>query len=349
MTTPTIAQKRLMAAGAIKSSAGWGVAQEITSAFGMLIETDGGLLRNQPYMPAKESDTPFVLEGDLGNIEAVEFGPEFFLRYDMGAIGVLIAQLFGKANDAVNQGDIAYLQSFEWEDENDGDFATFAIERRDKIFEVPSAKPHMLDLSIADGFLKGKIGLKGNTLINTSTVNELTEMDALTYESRGTRIKFSQLVADMNDQVNGDAAGETDLIISDIAIHYERPMDGPHKAGSPFIIEPKQNGQGIITVTMTFPRMSAVNAAYFADFIAETEKKLRLEFTGAVLGSSAHSEFLRLFFPRMRIINIDYPFDDIIPATITLQAEEAASAPTGMGKTRPYVVIMNRRSTDYLT
>ncbi|MCK4759724.1 MAG: hypothetical protein KAT69_06715, partial [Candidatus Aminicenantes bacterium] len=65
--TPTIPQRRLLAAGAIKSAQIWGTADAISE--GMLIEGDGGLARTQPYLPAREADTPFVMEGDLGNIE----------------------------------------------------------------------------------------------------------------------------------------------------------------------------------------------------------------------------------------------------------------------------------------
>jgi hypothetical protein len=314
----------------------------------MLIEGDGGLSRKQPYLPAKEADTPFVLEGDLGNIEPVEFSIPFTFRHDPGALGILIAQLFGTTVAPVNQGGAAELHHFVWATNNLGQFATIAVERPSKIFEVPSAKPHMLDLNIADGFIKGTIALRGNTIINTGQVNAAVKLDALTYKDRGNRMKSSGMVVDMNDQSDGDAADETDLELSEIDIHYERPMDAPHKAGSAFIIEPMENGQSIITIKMTFPRMNTVNNAYFADFIAETEKKVRIVITGSLITGTEYYRYLRMFFPRMRIIDVDYPFDDIVPATITLQAEEAATAPTGMGNVLPYWSMMNTTSTDYL-
>lgn len=346
MTIPTIPQKRLMAAGAKKSAQTWGTAEALGAGYGMLIETDGGLVRTQPYMPAKEADTVMPEEGDLGNIEPVDFAPEFFLRYDPGAIGILLAQFFGTAGGPVAAGN-GWRHTFQWAEEIYGEFATFAVERAAKIFEVPSAKPYSFDLSIADGFVKGSIGLRGDTLINDSIVNTLTQMDALTYADRARRIKFSDLSAYLTYQTNISNPDQTDAIeISDIGMHFERPHDGLYKAGSPSIIEPAENDQGIITVSLTFPRMNTINNPYFADFIAETEKKACFWFRGPVLHTTQLYEF-DFYFPRLRVINVDYPFDEIIPCTMTLQVEKAATY-TGFLSPYPYIRPVNLRTTDYL-
>lgn len=349
MTIPSTPQKRFLAAGAKKSAQAWGTAEALGAGYGMLIDSDGGLLRSQAYHPANEADTTFIKEGDLGQVDPVDFAPEFFMRYDPGSIGILIAQLFGVAGNPSALGNDVYSHTFQWDPENDGEFATFAIERVSKIFEVQSAKPYSLDFSIADGFLRGAIGLRGNSVTNNSTVNAATQMDALTYADRNNRIKFSQMSFKMNDESGGAVTSETPLEVSDFTIHYERPMDGIHGAGGASIIEPNQNGQPIITVTLNFPRMNAVNNLYFADFIAETEKKLRIYATGAVAGTGGSTPFsMQQRFPRMRITNVDYPFDEIVPGAITMQAEEAASNPTGEDYALPHIYLSNERSTNYL-
>lgn len=351
MTTPTTAQKRFFAAGVIKSDAAWGTAKAIVAAGGILIDGDGGLIRNQAYHPANESDTTFVKEGDLGDIDPVDFAPEFFMRYDPGGLGILIAQLFGTAGNPNALGNDVYGHTFQWATENAGEFATFAREKRAKIFEVQSAKPISLDFSVADGFLRGVIGLRGNNLVNDSSVNTLTQLDALTYKTRKHRIKFSQMSFKMNDEAEGAVASETALEVSDFTAHYERPHDGLHGAGSAAIIEPQQNGQPIITVTLNFPRSNAVNEAYFADFIAETEKKLRIYATGVVAGTGGSIPFsMQMRFPRMRIIPpVDWQDgEEIMPATIQLQAEEAASTPTGEDYAVPHIYMNNETSTNYL-
>ena len=349
MTTPSTPQKRFLAAGAKKGSSTWGTAEALGAGFGMLIDSDGGLVRSQAYQPTNEADTTFPYEGDLGPVDPVDFSPEFFMRYDPSAIGVLIALLFGTAGSPSAIGNDVYSHTFQWATENDGEFATFCVERMSKIFEVQSAKPYSLDFSISDGFVRGTIGLRGNNLINTSAVNTATQIDALTYADRDNRMKFSQATIWMNDQSGGAVSSETALQVSDLSVHYERPMDGLHAAGSAGIIEPNQNGQSIVTATLNFPRMNAVNNAYFADFIAETEKKLRIKFAGAVAGSGGAVPFsMQLRFPRMRIINIDYPLEEIVPGAITLQAEEATSNPTGEDFPLPHIYLTNEATADYI-
>ena len=348
MTTPAIPQRRLMAAG-FRNGAAWGTALETGAGLGALLESDGGLTRTQPYLPALEADSPFPVEGDLGPIDPIAFAPEFSMRYDLGGLGVALAKFFGTAGNPNAQGDSMYQHTFWWDNEIYGNFVTFALEKLSKIFEVPSAKPTAFDLSIADGFLKGSLSFIGNTLIDNSAVNEATEMDAITYATRGNRIKFSQGNIYMNDQSAGDVANETALVISDLAVHYERPHDGLHGAGSASIIEPMENGAPIVTVTLTFPRMSTINNLYFTtDFIAEVEKKILIDFIGNV-PNAALPYRLKMYFPRMRIISCEYTWDDIIPASITLQAEKAASDPTGMSYMIPVMVTDNGRTTDYLT
>lgn len=346
--SPDVAQRRLMAAG-FRNGAAWGTPLPTGAGLGALLESDGGLTRTQPYLPAREADTPFPLEGDLGPIDPITFAPEFTMRYDMGGLGVALAKFFGTAGNPNSQGDLMYQHSFWWDDEIYGNFVTFALEKFSKVFEVASAKPVTFDLSIADGFLKGTLSFIGNTLVDNSGINGSSNMAAITYATRANRIKFSQGNIYMNDQVDGDAAGGTALIISDLAVHFERPHDSPHKAGSNSIIEPSENGAPIITVTLTFPRMSAVNNVYFTtDFIAEVEKKILIDFIGNVPNTVLPYRF-KMYFPRMRIINCEYTWDEVIPASITLQAEKAASEPTGMTSLIPKLVIDNTRSTDYLT
>lgn len=350
MTTPTTPHKRLYAAGAKIGSSTWGTAEALGAGFGMVLTGDGGLKLTKPYNPAMEADTPFVLEGDLNPNDPVDFAIEFTMRYDPGAIGILMAQLYGTAGtpSAVGAG---FAHILDWATVNYGKFVTFAIERPSKIFEVVSAKVYAMDLSIDGGYLKGTISLRGDQLINDSAVNTATQMDALTYVDRGNRVKFSDLTVYMLDQSSvSEPDSSTALELSDINFHLERPHDTVHKAGSESIIEPAENGHPVLTVEMTFPRMNTVNDAYFADFKDETEKKAFFWFDGNFISGGAGQRYQYMhYFPRLRIIECDYPFDDVVPARIKLQAEEASSDVAGFGTHRvPYLRIANTRSTDYL-
>lgn len=348
MATPTVPEKRLMAA-AIKKGSAWGTAVALGATFGALLESDGGLKRSAPYLGAMEADTPFVMEGDLGPVDPVTFSPSFSMRYDPGGLGIAMASFFGTAGNPANPIGGVYQHTIRWADEIYGNFVTFGVERVGKIFEVPSAKPVSLDLTVGGGLIKGSMGFIGDLVKDNSSINTLTQMDAITYADRGNRIKFAGTTVKMNDQTGGAVASETALEVSDLSVHFERPHDNPHKAGSVSIIEPAENGHPIITVELNFPRMNAVNAAYFTtDFIGEVEKKMEIKFQGGTL-SGAYTYYWDILFPRLRVIEVDYSWDEVIPSRIKLQAEEAAAAPTGLLYTRPYMFIENARSTDYLT
>jgi hypothetical protein len=346
MATPTTPQKRLLAAGARKASE-WGSALALGAGYGILITGDGGLARKQAYGPAKEADTPFVLEGDLGPIDAIDFSPEFDLRYAPGKLGMLMALLFGTAGVPADQGSGGWKHTIQFADSIVSLFATYAVERPGKIWEVASAKPFGLDLSVAGNFVKGKISLRGNTLIDDSAVNTATQLDALTYDDRENRVKFTQCSVKMNAQSGGDVTSETALQINNMTLGISRPLDTYHAAGDVSIIEPQENDHPSVSLSLNFPRMNAVNAAYFATFIAETEQKLLLQFTGPLIGGAIYYSW-KFFFPRMRIVEIDFPFDEVVPGSIKFEAEEAAANPTGMSYKRPYIELINKQNTDYL-
>jgi hypothetical protein len=453
MGTPTTPQKRLLAAGAVKAGT-WGDAVAVGEDFGILIKNDGGLAKKAALLAAKEADTPMVMEGDLGPIEAVDFAPEFDMRYNPGMIGMLIAMLFGTAGTPVAQflidvtnnkidfdeggaeltgtvasgqysgadlataiaaamnaaegktltytctfstvtrkftigagtnftirwntgthkatdiSDVcgysdaandtgsssydsdnvvgnAWKHTFQWSNTISGLMATLVVERVGKIWEVPSCKPMALDLTIAGGILTGKLSLRGNTIVDDSLVNTETEVDALTYADRENRVKFVQGTVKMNGQGEGDVAEEDSLRVSNLTVKFSRPMDAVHVIGDPLIIEPMDGEHPAATITINFPRMSTENDAYFQTFTGETEQKMLIEFTGPLIELGLYYK-LSLYFPRLRIVDVDNPFDDIVPASITLEAEAAAAAPTGMDYMRPYLELLNAYNTDYL-
>ena len=348
MTTPNIPLKRLMAAGA-KKGATWGTAVAVGASDGLLLESDGGPERKQPYLPAKELDTPFVETGDLGAVEPVDFSPSFTMRYNPGAIGTLLAQLFGTAGTPKQQGTTsAYKHTIKWADSNSGHFSTFVVERPGKILEVPSAKPYKFSFSVEEGLLKGSIGLRGNNLIDNSLVNQATQVDALTYADRKNRISFKQISVKMNDQAGGDLATETALELANISGDLERSSDAKIVGGSPTIIEPLDGPHPTGTLKLEFARANATNQAFFSKFTGETLQKLSISFLGAVIETTYHFE-LRFVFPQARIINYSAPLDDTIPVTLDLAIEAAGTNPTGMDDCRPYLEWVNTRATDYLT
>jgi len=348
MATPTTPERRLLAAGAKKGSA-WGTAVALGAGDGLLIVSDGGPTRKQPYSPAKEHDTPFVRTGDLGPIDPVDFALSFFMRYDPGRIGTLLAMIYGTAGAPTPQGTTAYKHIFQFKDTIEGHFVTYAKEIPGKIHEIASAKPYAAEFSIADGLLQASLSLRGNKLIDDSIVNTATQMDALTYPDRYNRVKFSELQVKMNDESGGDLASETALVINGLTISISRTLDAVPPAGQDYILEPLETDHPQVTVKLNFPRASSINTAFFQKFIAETPQKLLAKFTGKLIESTYYYD-LAFYFPRLKFSPDPptYADNEVVPAEITLVAEEAAAMPTGMSYVRPYIELINKATTDYL-
>lgn len=346
MATPTTPEERLYATAAIKGAA-WGTALAVGAGKGLLLTSDGNPMAKQPYKRAEEADTPFIQTGDLGDIDPVDFSPAFFMRYDPGAGGMLESLLFGTAGTPTLVGaTLAYKHVFQWADSVYGKFAIYATEMPGKIYEVASAKVMGLTLNVADGFLMGSLKLRGNTVIDTSAVNTATQMDAITYVNRFNRIKFRQGSVKMNAQSGGDVASATVLELSGLTIVYDRKFDTKHVAGSSTIIEPNEEGYPEIKIKLSMPRFNSVNAAFLATLKAETPQKMLIKFTGALIETGFYYD-RALYFPRVVITNFESKKDKIVTLDIDLDAEQAATAPTGMIYVRPYEELVNLQTTDY--
>lgn len=347
MTTPTTPEKRLLAGG-VKKASTWGTAVALGATNGMYFDSDGGLKNARPNHMFAESDSPFFKTSVLGPRDPVDFNPSFYSRYDSIASNFLTALLFGTAGAPAQQGATsAYLHTIQWKDHLQGLFATFALEKAGKIFEVPSVKPYGLELSFSDGVLKGTISLRGDLVKDNSSTNTATEMDALTYNDVENPVRFDEGSLKMNAESGGDVASETALEINAMTLSFQRKLDSKVAVGNTSIIEPLEEGNPEVTIDLEFPRMSTINSAYFQDFDAETRKKMLIKFQGILIETTYYYTYA-FYYPRLKITEIEYPHDDIIPSKIKLQAEQASSAPTGMTYTRPYIEITNKFTTDYL-
>jgi hypothetical protein len=353
MAIPSTAERRFHAVGAAKGSE-WGSAVAVGAGNEIKMEDASGLdVPEQAILPALESNTPYVKDSDLGLIAPVDITVPVRMRYEMGAIGSLIAALFGTAGVPVQEGETdAYKHTLQWADDVEDLFFTFVEERVSKIFEAASAKVFRLELNFADGILKANIGLRCNTVVDDSETNTGTETDALTVPSDfyGTTIKFTQASVKMNAESGGNVAEETALNVNDLTVVLERAIEGGvHVAGSETIIEPLEEGvPGPDTkITLSFPRMSTVNNAYFATFQAHTPQKMLIKLEGGEADTGKNYTFA-LYFPRLVMEKPSYSFEEIIKSGITLQAQEASAAPTGMDYARVYAEIINKQTTDYL-
>jgi hypothetical protein len=348
MATPTYPSKRYYAA-ATKRGTAWGTAVALGAGNGILMLGDSGLKRNQKYEQYPAVDQIIPKDGRLGVNEAVPFTPPVDFQYELGAIGGWLAAIFGTAGTPAQQGGTAaYLHTFQYADAITH-FFTYAEERPGKIWEVASAMPHKLSVKPNGAQVSLNITLQGNTMIDDSTVNTATQMDAITYTDRAHFLHLSQGKFLMNAQSGGALADPTDAVeISDFEISMERAIDKQHVVGSANIALPKEGDIPQNTLKIVLPYASATNLAYFTTWNAMTAQKASLSFVGDLIAGGYYYT-VSFLFPRLRLIPPpDVKFDAIMKNELLFAIEEAASAPTGMSYARQYAHIINLQTTDYL-
>lgn len=350
MATPTGPERKLLAVGARKGTT-WATAVALGAGYGVNCKNVTGFDRNQGILKAEEVDNPLPMSGALDVIKEVEPVILTDFLYDPGALGAMIAGLFATAGAPTQQGaTTAYLHTLQWADSNSGIFYTFAREMPGKIWECPSAKPTEWTLkSAGGGIIQSELKLRGNLIKDDSAVNTFTQMDALTYDDRDNRMLFRHQVVRMNGQADGDVSGATPLNCTEVEVSYKRAgYDSVHPAGQYDILEPAEGGYPDIRVKLRFPRFDSVNAAFLATAIAETTQKMLIKYTSAALAGVGYPYSLSLYFPRLRPLCPEAPWEEIVKNGLELVAEQATANPTGMSYARPYAQLVNRRTTNYL-
>lgn len=241
-----------------------------------------------------------------------------------------------------------YLHSLVMLNKAFGIFGTYATEKGTKIHTVPTFKVLKGSFSVNAGLIKAAFNLRGIKVVDDSALPAAftsTTVDGNTHA----RAKFTQAVFRLNAQTGDDFVDGDIVRPKSFTLEIERKMDSEHVSGSQTIVEPVENDKPSVKLTMEFPRMDTVNAAYFADWIAATKKKADLTITGPVI-EGAYSYYLKFQLPRLVIEDVEYADSKIIPAKIVLRGLTPDTAPTGMtGVLVPIVAqVMNSMSADYL-
>jgi hypothetical protein len=350
MATPTGPERRFLAAGA-KKAATWRTEVALGAGFGLNCKSISGFNPSRDLLVAQEVDSPLPFSGALNIYKPQDFTITSDMLYSPGSLGTLIAQLFGTAGVPGTVDTSARAHTFQWADSNSGKFSSVCVEMPGIIFSCPSAKPIEWSLkSSAGGFVQSELKCRGNKVIDSSAVNTLTQMDALTYDERTNHIKYEVQNVKMNAESAGAVTGATALTVTGVEVDYKRTgHDGVAVSGYSDIQEPAEGGYPDIRIKLKFPQMDANNKVMLATAIAETTQKVLIAYTHTVLaGASTEYYSMKLYFPRLRMLCPEASWDEIVSYGIELIAEEAAAAPTGMTYTRPYVVLTNKRTTDYL-
>ena len=326
----------------------WGTEANANAASMGLLPLNQGVAQGKAQMIEDETYGAFENRLTVGNYPPVDFPFDHEYRWD-GNENKLLAALFGTSPAPTQQAStVAYLHALSLADSVSGKFFTYATEKGTKIHIVPSLKVLKGSFSFNNGLIKASFGVRGDKLIDTSAI--ITSLGSVTIPANAHfRALQAQAVFKMNAQIGADFGANDGVNPKAFTLDIERKADSEFVAGSRTILEPLENDKPSVKLTMEFPRMDAVNNAYFADWIAGTEKKANIVITGPIIAST-YAYYLKFEFPRLIIEDVEYADSKIIPAKISLRAGVADAAPTGMtGLTLPvYCGIMNTRMTSLL-
>lgn len=322
-------EKRLNKA-ALKVAGVWGtpIAGLDGAGNGLLALNPGSPKRNV-QMIEDQAASAFEVNLDVGQYNVSDFGLDFDYRWD-GLENVLLGLLMGVDTAPVQQGGTAaYLHTITLKNSVVGLFASYAVEKGAEVHTIPSLKVLKATLSANGGLIKAAFNLRGSEITGATATLASTTVPANSH----IRAKFQQAVFRMNDYTL--AGGGTTLGAGHVikpkafTLEVERKMDGEHTSGSATVIEPVENDKPSVKLTMEFPRMDAVNAAYFADWIAGTDKKADIVITGP-LAAAGYNYVLNIQLPHLIIEDVEYADSNIIPSKIVLRGAMADVAQTGL-------------------
>lgn len=186
----------------------------------------------------------------------------------------------------------------------------------------------------------------------------LANIAAATYLSTGRRLRMGDLKFYIDDADGGDDFASNDdhvIQVGRFECAAERNLDYPVYGSSPASaldgearpLMPVNNGQHVIP-SIVFMQHRYADDELFGDSESRTPKRIRLEFTGAVIEGSLAQRF-RIDLPN--VILKSAPLDRAagnIRRTLTGHCYKAASAPTGFSTTDPIRVFLRNQLTSDL-
>jgi hypothetical protein len=331
---------------AVIKGATWGKAAQAGAAgLGISPTNKGAIKLNMPVMEREEITNANETGIDFANVNAADFTLDFNHTF-LGRENLLLASLIGADSEAQQAATIAWLHTMAMADSASGIFVTYAVDKNDKVYVVPSAKVTKGSFSMNNGFIKSSFSLRGDEVTDADAV--VTALTSVTYPAIE-RLKYSGSVFRINAQAGADFGAGDVVKPNAFTLDIERKFDSIHAAGSANIIEPRENGKPTVKLVMEFPRMDSTNEVWLASWKAGTEYKADLTITGSLIVDTYYN-YLKFQFPRLILEDFDVPESGLLGVKATFRAVVASAAPTGMtGLTKPVTTtLMNSLATGYL-
>lgn len=338
---------------AIKKAAAWGTAVACGAGDGMLL-LPTSVKRDAPLDVDDSLGQYFAKDGTPG---AVTVGGDLpgYLRYD--GCDLLIALFMGTAGiPTLHAGGAAsYDYVYDFAENIDGLFATFAKDLKNYVSEVPSIK-------VAGLTIKGETGkplqliaqVVGDNMVQDGT-NTTVTMNNVTISEVANRIQFAQGVFRMNDRDAVALAAGDQIAPSSFELTASRKLSGTYGTyttgggnSQDLIDEPVNDGRPEFTLKLQFPKHTS--ATRLAELGADTRKKMDVTFTGQII-EGAIPRLFKIELPHLQMKSVDIVDEEgIIKEPVEFAVHAASSAPAGMtGITAPFRISgTNQRSSDPL-
>jgi hypothetical protein len=266
----------------------------------------------------------------------------------------LAAQFFSTASAPAEQtaSQSDYLHRLTLNPTENAFFLTYAYELTSAaVAEHPSCAVRSLTTSFteADQYMQVSAELLCNDLILNTAVNTNTVIGASTFgDQECVRVKTSDDFY-LNLQSGADfASGDRFKILS-----YTRTLTRPQEfmgnvRGATGNDKPLSTGMPTGTLSVTLEALENINM--FTAWNTEAYYKCKLEIEGSQIGTGLNKSWVE-FCPRMKLVQTPtYPISNpgFNQVTFNFTLFEAAANPTGMNSTRPYLELINGRSTSYI-
>jgi len=301
----------------------------------------GGGLNMQDDIIAGRVTPVITLAGDAG----------FLNGYDR-----IAAQFFSAVTAAaeITSGEGDYLHRFTMAATANDVFGTFAFElTSDRVMEFPTVAVRSFTTSFSEThqILQVSAEMLGNEVELATAVNTNAAIGSATTGTNGDLVAIVKLEDDfwLNEESDGalDSGDQYDILSYTRTLNRPQEFSGLVKgsAGNP---EPKVDQLMSGTLTIVLESLDAITR--FTDWQAGTSFKCKLNIEGEQIASGENFSWAE-YCPKARLVQApSYKVTESGYNTVTLNAVllEAASAPTGMSSTRPYLEIVNTKSTNYI-
>lgn len=330
----------------------WGVATTVTK--GHYFTSTGGLRLAPTRINDEAMGQPFLKDGDLGDVEAVDIDLTGRSRYDdYGYIFDALAMGSPTAPTiatSVSGQVTSYQHVIDLADSIDGLGLTGAFSKVLFVDELTSAKVYGFSEKVGDGGVMDRTyKLMGSKPTNISSVNFAATMAAASYPALGNRVLRLQGTFRMNAQAAASLVAANTIKVTDLELAFERPQDAPHVFGQDYIDEPADNGFPMVKLTVKYPRMNTIsaNSLYASLRGADTKWKGDLKYLGAFINST--DRYMRYYeFPQLELDETNgFPIDGAtqIKPEAKFTAKMAATSPANMPVVRPFrLTLINAQS-----